>query len=93
MEGGANSVSEAIAAGVPVVASRVPGNLGLLGENYPGYFPAGDAEALARLLFRAETDEQFLAQLKLAGQNLAGKFLPEQELGAWRKLLAELFAV
>lgn len=93
MEGGANSVSEAIAAGVPVIASYVPGNLGMLGENYPGYFPAGDAEALARLLFRAETDEQFLAQLKLAGQNLAGKFLPEQELGAWRKLLAELFAV
>lgn len=92
MEGGANSVSEAIAAGVPIIASRVPGNLGLLGENYPGYFPAGDAEALARLLFRAETDEQFLAQLKLAGQNLAGKFLPEQELEAWRKLLAELFA-
>ncbi|MBS1788351.1 MAG: TIGR04348 family glycosyltransferase [Acidobacteria bacterium] len=92
MEGGANSISEAIAAGVPVIASRVPGNLGLLGENYPGYFPVGDGEALARLLFRAETDEQFLAQLKLAGQNLAGKFLPEQELDAWRKLLVELFA-
>ncbi len=93
MEGGANAVSEAIAAGVSVIASRVPGNVGLLGENYPGYFEPGDTQELARLLYRAETDEEFLAQLKLSGQNLMGNFQPEQELNEWAKLLAELFAV
>lgn len=92
MEGGANAVSEAIAAGVPVIASRVPGNVGLLGENYPGYFETGETKELANLLYRAETDANFLAELKLYGQNLMGNFLPEQELEAWANLLAELFA-
>ncbi len=41
MEGGANAVAEALAAGVPVIASRIAGNVGMLGENYPGYCPVG----------------------------------------------------
>ena len=49
-EGGANVISEAAVAGVPVLASRIDGNVGLLGADYPGYFPVGDTEALARLL-------------------------------------------
>ena len=42
MEGGANIVSEAVMAGLPVIASRIPGSVGLLGEDYPGYFPVAD---------------------------------------------------
>ena len=41
-EGGANVMSEAAVAGVPVLASRMDGNVGLLGADYPGYFPVGD---------------------------------------------------
>lgn len=48
MEGGANVVSEALASGVPATASDIPGNVGMLGEGYPGYYPVGDEEALAR---------------------------------------------
>lgn len=55
-EGGANVVSEALAAGVPVISSEIPGSTGLLGKDYPGYFPAGDAEALAAVLYSAEKD-------------------------------------
>ena len=55
-EGGANVISEAVAAGVPVLASRIDGSVGLLGRDYPGYFPVGDTEALAQLLRRIETD-------------------------------------
>ena len=51
-EGGANVISEAVAAGVPVLASRIDGSVGLLGRDYPGYFPVGDTAALARLLHR-----------------------------------------
>src|SRR5574340_812270 len=40
MEGGANVVCEALAAGVPVLASRVAGNVGMLGEDYAGHYPA-----------------------------------------------------
>ncbi|MFN0107875.1 MAG: selenoneine biosynthesis selenosugar synthase SenB [Blastocatellia bacterium] len=90
MEGGANAVSEAIAAGVPVIASRVPGNVGLLGENYPGYFEVGATRELARLLHRAETDELFLSELQRWCQNLSETFHPDRELNAWADLLAEL---
>src|SRR5687767_6917071 len=59
LEGGANVVCEALRIGVPVLASRIPGNVGLLGERYPGYFPVGDEQRLARLLDRTATDAAF----------------------------------
>jgi putative glycosyltransferase (TIGR04348 family) len=89
-EGGANAVSEAIAHGVPVVASRIPGSLGLLGADYPGYFPFGDAAALAVLLDRAETDPGFRRALAAHCARLAPRFAPEHERAAWRGLVAEL---
>ena len=63
MEGGANVVSEACRAGIPIIASDIPGNRGLLGADYPGYFPAGDESALAELLAGGTTTE-FLASLQ-----------------------------
>jgi putative glycosyltransferase (TIGR04348 family) len=89
-EGGANVISEAVVAGVPVLASRMDGNVGLLGADYPGYFPIGDTEALARLLWRIETDVGYVARLRRAIARRAPLFKPERELAAWRKLLAEL---
>src|SRR5207249_4823419 len=59
MEGGANVISEAVVEGVPVLASRIGGSVGLLGPRYPGYYPVGDTEALARLLTRAEADAAY----------------------------------
>jgi putative glycosyltransferase (TIGR04348 family) len=58
-EGGANVISEALAVQVPIVASRIAGSLGLLGEDYPGYFPVADSDALAQMLHRVETDRTF----------------------------------
>lgn len=89
-EGGANAISEAIVAGVPILASRMDGNVGLLGAGYRGYFPVGDTEALARLLRRVETDPRFTAQLRSALARRAHLFRPEREVAAWRKLIAEL---
>lgn len=63
MEGGANVVSEALTAGVPVIASKISGNIGMLGSSYRGYYPAGDARALAKLLRKAESDPKFLTAL------------------------------
>jgi putative glycosyltransferase (TIGR04348 family) len=62
-EGGANAISEALAMQVPIVASHIPGSIGLLGEAYPGYFPVQDTAALSHLLHRAETDTAFYASL------------------------------
>ena len=64
MEGGAHVVSEAIACGVPVLASDIPGNRGLLGADYPGYYPLADEAALARLMLRVENDKRFVLALE-----------------------------
>jgi putative glycosyltransferase (TIGR04348 family) len=93
MEGGANVISEAVMAGLPVIASRIPGSVGLLGRDYPGYYPAGDTAALARLLLRAEQDPAFLARLARHCSGRAALFDVEHERRAWRRLLAELAPV
>src|SRR6185503_866837 len=64
LEGGANVISEALAASVPIVSSRIPGSIGLLGRDYPGYFPPGGTRALARLLRKAEADPAFYRRLE-----------------------------
>lgn len=79
MEGGANVVSEACRAGLPVIASDIPGNIGLLGEDYLGYYPVGDTQALAAMLQRAESDVGFWRRLREQVDTLAGRFTPENE--------------
>lgn len=90
MEGGANVVSEALAAGVPVIASKISGNIGMLGKDYAGYYPLEDEQALARLLWRAESEPAFYRRLKR--QCVARKRLisPRLEQRALKKLLEEL---
>jgi putative glycosyltransferase (TIGR04348 family) len=89
LEGGANVVSEALAAGVPVVSSRIPGSVGMLGEDYPGFFPVGDTPALAALLHRTETDPVFYEDLASRCRSLKPLVDPTRERTAWRDLLAE----
>ena len=89
-EGGANVVSEAIVAGVPILASRMDGNVGLLGRDYGGYFAVGDTRALARLMRRLEGDPPFVAALGRALRARAPLFRPAREVSAWRGLLADL---
>ena len=64
MEGGANVVCEAIRIGVPVLASRMSGTIGLLGPGYAGYFRVGDERALARLIEKTRLDRRFYRTLK-----------------------------
>jgi putative glycosyltransferase (TIGR04348 family) len=90
MEGGANVVSEAVVAGLPVVASAIPGSIGLLGDDYPGYYPVEDAGALAGLLLRAETEPGFLARLAAACAARRALFTPEREQAELAAALAEL---
>lgn len=87
MEGGANVVSEACRAGLPVIASSIPGNIGLLGKDYPGYFPVKDERTLAGLLYRAEQHPEFLAALKVQVSQLAGHFVPENEQASLEQAL------
>jgi putative glycosyltransferase (TIGR04348 family) len=90
MEGGANVVSEALASGVPVVASDIPGNVGMLGEDYPGYYPVGDEEALSRLLYRAETDSAFYEKLEAGCETRRHLVLPEREKAGLGRVVEEV---
>lgn len=92
MEGGANVISEAIAEGVPVLASRIPGSVGLLGDRYPGYFPVADTAALARLMHRVETDPVFYSRLEEWCRRLTPLVDPIRERTAWDRLLKEVGA-
>lgn len=89
-EGGANVITEALAAGVPIVCSEIPGSVGLLGSDYPGYFPPGDAAALAELLLAAENDTTFYGQLRDHCGKIRSLVHPDGERDAWSSLLAEL---
>jgi putative glycosyltransferase (TIGR04348 family) len=82
LEGGANVVCEALRIGVPVLASRIPGNLGLLGGGYAGYFDLEDERALAALIRRAAGDAGFYGKLKSQVRPLGGMVAPRAEARA-----------
>jgi len=90
MEGGANVICEAARIGVPVLASRIAGNVGMLGRDYPGYFPLFDDRALARLIERCRTDESFYKKLRGALLRRRALFAPGAERAALKRLLQGL---
>jgi putative glycosyltransferase (TIGR04348 family) len=83
IEGGAHVIMEALLSGTPVLASRVSGNVGMLGADYPGYFEPGNAQQLASLLHECrKTQNQtdgLLTKLTQACQTRAELFQPERE--------------
>jgi putative glycosyltransferase (TIGR04348 family) len=90
MEGGANVVIEALRSGTPVIASRIDGNLGLLGSGYSGTFPVGDDAALAALLLQARDDPDMLPHLMQQGRGRAPLFAPAAEAATVRRIVAGL---
>jgi putative glycosyltransferase (TIGR04348 family) len=89
MEGGANVICEAARIGTPVLASRVSGNVGMLGRRYPGFYPLFDAAALARRLRRAAGEPRVLARLKSALRARRALFAPQAEGSALGAVIDE----
>jgi len=90
MEGGANVIAEAARIGTPVLASRVSGNVGMLGRGYPGYFPLYDERALARQIRKCIEQKAFVRQLKRALAARRARFSPAAEGKALRSVIEEL---
>ena len=90
MEGSSNVLSEALASGVPVIASKISGLMGTLGKRFIGYYPVGDTSKLQQLLVKAENDRRFYRELKRQCRSFARLVRPERELRAWRHLLREI---
>ncbi len=92
MEGGANVVAEAVTAGTAVIASRISGNLGMLGYDYPGYFTTGSESELAGRLVQALEEPGYLRALERACARRKALFRPESEARAVRELVSGLTA-
>lgn len=92
MEGGAQVILEAVQSGTPVLASRIEGNVGMLGPDYAGYFALGDDDALAALLQRCRDDADFLPLLRQQCATRAPLFEPQREQTLLRQLVASLLA-
>jgi putative glycosyltransferase (TIGR04348 family) len=90
MEGGANVISEATMAGLPVIASDIDGSVGLLGENYAGYFPVQDTNSLRELLLKAEREPAYVNKLEQQCKQCALLFSREAEKQGWADLLKDM---
>ena len=90
MEGGANVISEAVMAGLPVITSDIEGSVGLLGADYPGYYPVQDTDALRERLLHAESDNSYYSALQEACNSLRERFTPHKEEAGWGALLHEI---
>ena len=86
-EGGANAICEAVTMGLPVSASAIPGNIGMLGEDYVGLFPSNDLDALVNMLEKTANDPDFYALLKKQLAARAPLFTYAQESESWQDLL------
>jgi putative glycosyltransferase (TIGR04348 family) len=90
MEGGANVIIEAVTSAVPVLASDISGNIGMLGADYAGYFPVGQAAALAQLIDRSIDEPAFYALLQRQCAARAALFAPEAERASLLDLVDNL---
>ena len=90
MEGGAHVLMEAICSGTPVLATRISGNVGMLGADYGGYFEPGDAEGLAQLIERCREQPAILQSLSDQCAARAPLFKPEHERATLLALVNDL---
>ncbi len=86
-EGASNAILEAMTLGVPVLASKIPGNIGLLGEGYSGYFEEADLEVVLGEIVTGNVDlKEWVAEAK----ERLGLFSREAETNSWLELLSHL---
>jgi putative glycosyltransferase (TIGR04348 family) len=90
MEGGAHVVMEAVRSGTPVLASRISGNVGMLGRDYRGYFEPADAAGLAALLRQQRDDPAMLQGLRAQCDQRSPLFEPAREQATLKNVIASL---
>jgi glycosyltransferase involved in cell wall biosynthesis len=92
MEGSSNVLSEALASGVPVICSKIPGLIGTLGYDFTGYFPVGNDRRLRSLLLKSESDPRFYRKIQRQCRKLAALVKPQREINHWKMLLRAVSA-
>jgi putative glycosyltransferase (TIGR04348 family) len=94
MEGGAHVIMEAICSGTPVIASRIEGNVGLLGDDYDGVFEPGDADGLAQRLLACRDPQHGAALVAHLAHRCALRaplFEPQAERAALHRWVQDLW--
>jgi putative glycosyltransferase (TIGR04348 family) len=87
IEGGPGVISEALGLGVPVLASRIPSSVAILGARHPGLFDVERQDQLAALMLRIEREPRFLESLAAHSRRLRPKVDPARESLAWQRCL------
>jgi glycosyltransferase involved in cell wall biosynthesis len=88
-EGQPMAILQALESGIPILASRIEGNVALLGAMHPGLFDPNDRQGYAVLLERAVRDPVFREQLRVWQQSLPRpslRGLAEGLAGLYRRL-------
>lgn len=93
-EGQSNAIMEAMAAGLPVVATDIPGNRDLVVPGETGFLvPVGDRGALARKMQTLLNDPELAQRLGAAGRaRMLGEFTVEQMVARHADLYRSLTA-
>jgi len=89
-EGGANAICEAVSLGLPVIASKIDGNVGMLGADYAGFFTSGDVDSLIDILVRVAEDINFYQTLKRQVTERAPFFSYQREMEEWTALVRQM---
>lgn len=89
-------VMEAVAAGKPVIASRVGGIPEALGADNPALSPAGDWEAMAQTMARSVTDPTWLEttrpDIDLFEKTFSSRAMGQRMIELYQSLLSEIDA-
>ncbi len=87
MEGGALAIIEAVQAGIPLIASRVSGHIGLLGNDYEGLFDWANVDQAVFLLRLLACKPAFKQRLLAQCQARSHLFSPQTEQSQLLNLL------
>lgn len=86
-------VLEAVAAGRPVISTRVGGIAEILGPEFPAFAPPGDPEALASIMARAVSEPDWLKAAMPEMARFRGHFsartMAERMVGVYQECLVE----